>query len=180
MKRTLTISVVAIMLLAGCSSKEPTIDTTKEYQSTDTVKSAADNDTLTIDDNGVVTTYNGVDDNSIGGLENQIESIYFAFDKFNIMVDEAEKLEATAKLLNSKASTYGVKIEGNCDEWGSDEYNFALSLKRAKVAKDALIALGVSSKRISLVSYGESNPECTEKTVQCWAKNRRDDFKLLP
>ena len=73
-----------------------------------------------------------------------------------------------------------ITIEGNCDEWGSDEYNFALGLKRTKAAKDSLVAEGVDATRISMVSYGESNPVCVEKTQECWAKNRRDDFKLLP
>ncbi len=179
MKKTLILSAVAVMILAGCSSKEPTVDTTQEYQSDSNIVSATDSDLVVIDD-GAISAYDQATDNSMSGIESRLESIYFAFDKFNIMVDEAEKLTENAKLLNGSGSQYRVKIEGNCDEWGSDEYNFALSLKRAKVAKDALISKGVDASRITLVSYGESNPECTERTVQCWAKNRRDDFKLLP
>ena len=73
-----------------------------------------------------------------------------------------------------------IKVEGNCDEWGTDEYNYALGLKRAKSAKDALVRNGVSADRIAVVSFGESNPVCTDKTKACDAQNRRADFKVLP
>ncbi|MFA6756952.1 MAG: OmpA family protein, partial [Sulfurospirillaceae bacterium] len=79
-----------------------------------------------------------------------------------------------------EAVNLSIKVEGNCDEWGTDEYNYALGLKRAKSVKDALIAEGVPSDRIMVVSYGESNPVCSESNKDCWAKNRRAEFKLLP
>ncbi len=69
-----------------------------------------------------------------------------------------------------------LKIEGNCDEWGSDEYNFALGLKRAKSAKDALVEEGLDASKITTVSLGESNPKCTAKTEECWQQNRRVEF----
>ena len=71
-----------------------------------------------------------------------------------------------------------IKVEGNCDEWGSDEYNYALGLKRANVVKDALVADGVNPNRLSVVSYGESNLVCSEKSKSCDAQNRRDEFKV--
>ena len=85
-----------------------------------------------------------------------------------------------AGVAKAAASAYGVKLEGNCDEWGSDEYNFALGLKRAQAVKTELVNEGVDAKRISMVSLGKSTPVCAEKTKECWAKNRRVDFKLLP
>jgi len=73
-----------------------------------------------------------------------------------------------------------IKLEGNCDEWGTDEYNYALGLKRAKTAKDALVADGVDAQKIIMVSFGESNPICTQKNTTCWKMNRRVDYRLLP
>ena len=69
-----------------------------------------------------------------------------------------------------------IRVEGNTDEWGNDEYNFALALKRASSARDALVSNGVPAETVKLVSYGESKPVCSEKTKECWQKNRRVDF----
>ena len=90
-------------------------------------------------------------------------------------------INTNAGLFNqSEAQGLSVKVEGNCDEWGTDEYNYALGLKRAKAAKDALVKQGVAADRITVVSYGESNPVCTDKTKACDAQNRRAEFKVLP
>jgi peptidoglycan-associated lipoprotein len=73
-----------------------------------------------------------------------------------------------------------VKIEGHCDAAGSDEYNYALGLRRAKATKDALTANGISSNNITLVSMGESAPECAmNSSADCYAKNRRVEFKVM-
>lgn len=147
------------------------------------MESAADADSVVIDDSeGVSSTGTGLDGDAttMTALEKQLQSIYFAFDKYDISTESSGTLQTNAAFANADAAKYNIKIEGNCDEWGSDEYNFALGLKRAKAAKDVLVAEGVSAERISMVSYGESNPVCVEKSVACWAKNRRDDFKLLP
>jgi peptidoglycan-associated lipoprotein len=63
---------------------------------------------------------------------------------------------------------------------GTDEYNYALALKRAKSVKESLATYGVDSSRIMIVSFGESNPACKESNKACWDKNRRAEFKLLP
>jgi peptidoglycan-associated lipoprotein len=113
-------------------------------------------------------------------IEEKLPSIYFDFDKFEIQAAMQDRVEAAAELGKTDASQYNVKLEGNCDEWGSDEYNFALGLKRADAVKKAIVAQGIDASRISMVSFGESNPVCSDKTQECWAKNRRVDFKLLP
>jgi peptidoglycan-associated lipoprotein len=182
MKKVLVYSSVVLLLLAGCSSKTPTIDESA-MEGASQMESAADADSVVIDDSeGVSSTGTGLDgaEASMSALEKQMASIYFAFDKYDISPEASATLQGNAMFVNAKAAKYNIKIEGNCDEWGSDEYNFALGLKRAKAAKDVLVAEGVHAERISMVSYGESNPVCVEKTVACWAKNRRDDFKLLP
>ena len=72
-----------------------------------------------------------------------------------------------------------IKIEGNCDEFGTDEYNYALGLKRAKAVKDSLAAQGVSSSKMVLVSFGESSPVCSEPSDSCYDRNRRVDIRLV-
>ena len=69
-----------------------------------------------------------------------------------------------------------VRIEGNCDERGTKEYNQALGQRRAASAKKYLVDMGISAKRISLISYGKEKPVCSESSEGCWQKNRRDDL----
>ena len=107
----------------------------------------------------------------------EAEGIYFDFDKSEIKADAKAILEKKAAWLRANPS-YKVKIEGNCDERGTNEYNLALGDRRAKAAQKYLNALGISMDRMSTISYGEEKPACKEKTEKCWAQNRRDDFKL--
>jgi len=105
--------------------------------------------------------------------------IYFDFDKFNIRDDMREYIDISSQKIDELPDGTIIKIEGNCDEWGTDEYNYALGLKRAKSVKEALKANGVHGKKMKLISYGESNPVCTEHNKKCWEKNRRVEFKVL-
>ena len=107
----------------------------------------------------------------------EAQGIYFDFDKSEIKADAKAVLEKKAAWLRANSS-YKVKIEGNCDERGTNEYNLALGDRRAKSAQKFLNALGISMDRMSTISYGEEKPVCKEKNEKCWAQNRRDDFKL--
>jgi len=187
MKKLLAMSTIAALLLfSGCSQKDPAVDATDEDLTT---KTAADSTVDVTDpsetsgmDDGAIDQSGTADNNemSLSGLEAQLKSITFDFDKFAIKADMQDNLKMNATLAKAGASAYSVKLEGNCDEWGSDEYNYALGLKRAKAAKDAMVSEGVEASRITMVSFGESNPTCTEQTQACWAENRRVDFKVLP
>jgi peptidoglycan-associated lipoprotein len=135
--------------------------------------------------NGVKTNYlEGLDENIVSKyreLESRLNITYFKFDQYVVDGSEEDKLSSNSEKLNSTDYvSKKIKLEGNCDEWGSDEYNFALGLKRANAVRKAIVAQGVDASRITMVSYGESNPVCSDKTQDCWAKNRRVDFKLLP
>ena len=106
--------------------------------------------------------------------------VHFDFDKYNIRPDQMPIVEELANILKEHPGNWTIRIEGNCDEWGTDEYNYALGLKRAKTVKEALVSLGVDANKLTIISYGESNPVCTAHARWCWAKNRRDNFTLLP
>lgn len=106
------------------------------------------------------------------------KDINFDFDKYDIRPDAKPVLEGIASWLLKNSSTK-LSVEGHCDERGTSEYNLALGDRRARAARDYLIALGVSSNRIETISYGEEKPFCTEKTEACWAKNRRAHFVVL-
>lgn len=107
--------------------------------------------------------------------EGALLPIYFDYDKSNIKADAKKNLEKTAAWL-SKNSTVTIKIEGNCDARGTSEYNVALGERRANIAKDYLVKLGVTATRIETISWGKEKPACSEQNEACWSKNRRDDF----
>ncbi len=191
MKKLVLVSMgVAVLLFTGCSQKNPDVDMTNKNQK----MQKTDNNTA---GNGGMNT-NNMDSNSMSGnamannsentvkylianLESKLSPIYFDFNKYNVRADMQPVVEKSATMLDAdKAQKLSIKVEGNADEWGTDEYNYALGLKRAKTVKDELSAQGVSTDRMMIVSYGESNPVCTEHNKACWSKNRRVDFELLP
>ena len=104
-----------------------------------------------------------------------LKPIYFDFDKSFIRDDAKDVIKANAAWLKAHPKVK-VSIEGNCDERGTKEYNQALGQRRAASAKKYLADMGVSSNRISLISYGKEKPVCTDSTESCWQKNRKDDF----
>jgi len=86
--------------------------------------------------------------------------------------------DTTAAALQER-STAIVRIEGHCDERGSDAYNMALGEKRAATARDYLIKYGIAANRLSIISYGESRPVAFGSNEDAWAKNRRAEFKII-
>ncbi len=188
MKKTILSSVaVAILLFSGCSSKEPAVDQkTAEEIAAESQQSGEAQEVMTEDMSaeaqGGESEFGGAGskEQQMMQIQSKFQSIHFDFDKYNIRADQQPILDEDAAIAKEAQNNFKIKLEGNCDEWGSDEYNFALGLKRAKSVKEGLVAEGVDADKISMVSYGESNPVCTEHTKECWAKNRRVDFKVLP
>jgi len=181
-------TIAAVLLISGCSQKEPEVDMTKTIPAESTgemVATSADNGVMGVVGSEEVSDITSLSEDTrmtnIKSIEAKTQKIYFDFDKYNIRSDQEENLDADAKLFKSDiAKDLTIKIEGNCDEWGTDEYNYALGLKRAKSVRDALSVKGVDINRMVMISYGESNPVCTEHVKECWAKNRRVEFELLP
>lgn len=185
MKKSNLIAVVLVALIFNaCSSKEIDIvdENTNSIEKNDgSLNGNIQNiNTDTVAQEEIIgeniNNIRGSISSRIQQISSELGSIYFAFDKYDLQSSQEEKVVNGAKLLKS-SSDLRLKIEGNCDEWGTDEYNYALGLKRAKSVKDALIAQGVSRSNMSIISYGESNPKCNSKTQECWRQNRRVDFQ---
>ncbi len=107
-----------------------------------------------------------------------LKDIHFDFDKYDIRPQDAEILRANAALL-MKYPKVKIQVEGHCDERGTNEYNLALGERRANSAKRYLMSLGISSDRISTISYGEERPLDPGHNEEAWAKNRRGHFVIL-
>ena len=107
--------------------------------------------------------------------EGALMPIYFDYDKSSLTPDAKKNLDKTGAWL-SKKSTVNIRIEGNCDERGTNEYNMALGERRANSAKEYLVKLGVSANRLETISWGEEKPLYPGYSESAWAKNRRDDF----
>ena len=116
-------------------------------------------------------------ENTYGNGTDGVQNIYFGVDQYNITADKLGQVSQNATLLRNSGK---IKIEGHCDASGSDEYNYALGLNRARATKDALEANGIPGNNITLVSMGESSPECAMgSSADCYAKNRRVEFKVI-
>ena len=103
--------------------------------------------------------------------------IHFDFDKSDLKPHARSVLEAQAAWLKKNAAV-DVTIEGHADERGTEDYNFALGERRANAAKTYLVALGISTSRIKITSYGKSRPVALGSNEAAWAQNRRAVTKV--
>ena len=109
----------------------------------------------------------------------EVKAVRFDFDRALIRSDDAKVLDANVEYLKNNVDTL-VLIEGHADERGTAEYNLALGERRARAARDYLVSQGIAADRISLVSFGEERPECSEHVETCWVRNRRAEFLIKP
>ena len=108
---------------------------------------------------------------------NCAKPIYFDFNESVLTKDARAGLGANADCIKNANRQY--RIEGHCDERGTEEYNLALGERRANASKKYLINAGVDSAVLSTVSYGEEKPVCYDSNESCWWKNRRSEFTNL-
>lgn len=115
---------------------------------------------------------------SAGAEGAQISSlmrIHFDFDRYELSEEARMTLAGNAAYLKANPNAQ-IRIEGHCDERGSDEYNLALGERRAMAAKRYLQSLGVDTSRLTMISYGEERPLDPSSNEAAWAKNRRAEF----
>ncbi|MEN8134219.1 MAG: peptidoglycan-associated lipoprotein Pal [Thermodesulfobacteriota bacterium] len=104
--------------------------------------------------------------------------LYFDFDKSMIRSDQVERVEKNAEFLKNNPGVR-VRIEGNCDERGTNEYNMALGQRRALSGQQYLVNLGVAGSRLDTISYGEERSLNFGHDELSWSQNRRDDFVIV-
>jgi len=103
-------------------------------------------------------------------------SVFFAFDDSAVRTEDQKLLQAHGKYLADHRSLK-ARLEGNCDERGSREYNLALGQRRAQSAKNVLKVLGVEDSRVETISFGEDKPAAAGHDEAAWARNRRADIR---
>lgn len=190
LKRVLFVSTVAgALLLTGCAKSSQVDPKEADGAVTETSRVAGSEQEAKVDQvaEDVAQAQQSAEqsgsDAAVGAadaISSQFPVVYFDFDRYDIrsdMQDAINKIATAVKLGDNKVK---FRIEGNCDEWGTEEYNYALGLSRAKSVQDALVRAGVSKEQLSLISYGESNPVCKESKRECWQQNRRVEITILP
>jgi peptidoglycan-associated lipoprotein len=151
-KNTLLI-LAACLVLTACATK-------KEVATTDAIQGQMQSDVYTGTDT-VEYLADGVPDR-----------VFFATNETILTTASRETLRAQAAWLR-KNSSINVVVEGHADERGTREYNLALGERRANSAKDYLMTYGISSDRISVLSYGKERPVDAGSNPLAWSKNRR-------
>ncbi len=111
-------------------------------------------------------------------IEAAFDKIYFDFDSSDLSKSARDTLSRSAEVLMQNKKNVKLRIEGNCDERGSAEYNLALGELRAKSAAKYLTALGVQPERLEVISYGKEKPAVQGSDEAAWSKNRRDEFVI--
>jgi len=168
MARSVRMAVVLLMVAAvalpGCAKKKRITDETSTISGTGAEESLSEGGSLGRYKRGLGPEEDGV-----------LKDVHFAYDSYELDGSARDVLAANAEWLkeNKRART---EIEGHCDERGTVEYNLALGAKRAKAVKDYLVSLGISSDRLTTISYGEELPLCRDASEQCYARNRRVHF----
>jgi len=107
-----------------------------------------------------------------------VTPVYFDYDKSDIRDDQKATLEAKIPLFQANPDMR-IRVAGNTDNRGSDEYNLALGQRRAAEVKRYLVARGIAESRIDVVSFGEERPAVAQDNEEAWAKNRRDEFEII-
>ncbi len=149
-------AAVAALAVAACASTPEEVTTTPPMQ-----------------------TGGGAADGSVAQFQAQAgDTVFYDFDSFALTSDARETLRRQAQWLQSYPAVT-VRLEGNCDERGTREYNLALGERRANAARDFMVSLGIDPSRITIVSYGKERPRDPASNDAAWAVNRNAQTVIL-
>jgi peptidoglycan-associated lipoprotein len=169
--KKIILSILLVNLLAACATEKP-----KEAASAPAPAPAAATPATGAAENAQTAT--SAEAANAETAVPSVRSVYFPFDVDAVQpADQATVQEHGAYL--AKNDTVKVRVEGNCDERGSSEYNLALGQRRADNVKKLLILSGAKASQIETISNGEEKPRCTEHKESCWSQNRRADIIYL-
>jgi peptidoglycan-associated lipoprotein len=172
----LAIALALSVAIVGCGPKKPPVQPTPPPAVPDTPPPAPEPPP---DQAPALSEYDQLRQKSIDEIEKMglLGDVHFEYDRADLRDQDRQTLSQNADTLK-KFDFLMVTVEGHCDERGSVEYNLALGERRAKVAYDYLVSLGVSASRLKTVSYGKEVPICQDSTEECFARNRRGHFAV--
>jgi peptidoglycan-associated lipoprotein len=105
-------------------------------------------------------------------------TVHFDYDSSIVKENEKSKLDAIASQMKGNPSS-ALKVEGFCDERGTEEYNRSLGERRALALREQLASLGVEASRMETISYGDGKPVALGHDEAAWSQNRRGEFVQL-
>ncbi|WOI53941.1 OmpA family protein [Parvularcula sp. LCG005] len=159
-------SIVALATLAACASTKKT-DTTDDMA------------TQTVEPRAEVVQPAGPVPGSMEDLEKNVgHRVFFGYNQYNLTNEAQAVLRRQAAWMKEYPEAR-VRLEGNCDERGTREYNLALGARRANAAKAYLVGLGIDPSRVSVISNGKERPIDNRSTPDAWAMNRNSTTILL-
>ena len=152
--------IVATFILAACATTPP--------ESSTSAIASSSGSSMSLLQNGVY-----VGDETIEMLAvNVPDRVFFAYDSYSLTSSAQDTLSKQAKWLKANPSVT-ISVQGHADERGTREYNLALGDRRANAAKDYLMSQGISSNRLTTISYGKERPVKSGSNDTAWAQNRR-------
>ena len=160
--RVLMVSLLSVAVLAGCSSNKT--------KSASVAEVAPPADTTTPAYTGTAGAYGPEDLDTDACLRQRV--VYFDLDQDALKPEFQAIVGCHAKYLRDRPSSR-ISLEGHADERGSREYNLGLGERRGNAVNSALQAAGGSASQLTVVSYGEERPVCTQSDESCWSQNRR-------
>lgn len=158
------------------SAPQKTVETRKDVPAQPAMSAPATTSTTDVNARQIAPAESS--DNSKASSQQTVPAgvVYFGFDSYVLTAESGNTLQANFNKLAGKPS---IRIEGHCDEQGSSEYNLALGEKRAKVAQNYLVTLGYPAAKIATISFGKERPAALGHDETAWAKNRRDEIKIV-
>lgn len=172
---------ITLIVTAGCRSRArqtvraTPVPTTMEA---DTVVVPATNEEFVREqDEGEVLTNDIHELNRTARERGWIRDVFFPYDSSTLNSAAQRALDASAEWLRQN-SQFRLRIEGHCDERGTEQYNLALGDRRANAVREYLMIVGISADRLRTISYGEERPFATGHDETAWSQNRRAHLVL--
>ena len=185
-KTLLTISLLSFVVLTGaCSRNRAATAPSTTTSSSNAALEAAQRESAKIqsdanDSDAAAAAEAAARSKSHAGDRTAITApVYFQFDRSDITEEGMRQLDQKVDALQRNPGVQ-IRIEGNADDSGSDEYNLALSQRRAAIVSRYFTDRGIDANRVRIAAYGEERPACTvTREEDCRSRNRRDEFVIL-